>query len=153
MHCADAVLSGGVRRSATSVIFDWDDTAMVDAKTFFTVRKKKQFEFNKETNKFEGFVVVEDSSYPNKEWIPVTVDEWEYEKIKDDKQISWFAVYPHRARSNNSVLLLRGQTEYESYRKIFDRTKQFGEPGFVFADSPDTLYNPYINAACTSNCA
>jgi ribonucleoside-diphosphate reductase alpha chain len=142
MHCADAVLSGGVRRSATSVIFDWDDANMVEAKTFFSVKKKKQFELNKETNKYEGFVVIDDPAYPSSDYISVEIDEWEYEKIKNEKKISWFAVYPHRARSNNSVLLLRGRVKYEEYETIFNRTKQFGEPGFVFADHPDTLYNP-----------
>lgn len=33
MHCADAVLSGGIRRSACSVIFDADDDEMMNAKT------------------------------------------------------------------------------------------------------------------------
>ncbi|NJO59113.1 MAG: recombinase [Richelia sp. RM2_1_2] len=33
MHCADAVISGGVRRAACSVIFDKDDMLMMRAKT------------------------------------------------------------------------------------------------------------------------
>ena len=151
MHCADAVLSGGVRRSATSIIFDPDDSDMLAAKIMFNVKKKKQFELDKETGKYEGFVVVDDPAYPNREYIKVEVDEWEYNKIKDEKKISWFAIYPHRARSNNSVLLLRDKVDFKDFQHVFERTKQFGEPGFVFANDPDTLYNPYINAACMSN--
>lgn len=33
MHCADAVLSGGVRRSATTCLFSFDDEDMLNAKT------------------------------------------------------------------------------------------------------------------------
>lgn len=142
MHCADAVLSGGIRRSATSIIFDPDDHDMINSKTMFSVKKKKQFEQDKDTGKYEGFVMVDDPAYPKKDYIKVEIEEWEYNKIKDEKKISWFAVYPHRARSNNSVLLLRDHVTFEEFEKIFERTKQFGEPGFVFANDPDTLYNP-----------
>jgi len=141
MHCADAVLSGGIRRSATSIIFDPDDHDMINSKAMFSVKKRKQFELL-ENGKYEGFVMIDDPAYPKKDYIKVEVDEWEYTKLKDEKKISWFAVYPHRARSNNSVLLLRDHVNFEEFEKIFERTKQFGEPGFVFANDPDTLYNP-----------
>lgn len=89
MFAADAVLSGGVRRSATCVVFDKDDELMLNAKAG-----------------------------------------------------DWYESHRHRERSNNSVLLLRDEITAEDFDKIFQRTKQWGEPGFVFADSPDTLYNP-----------
>ena len=89
MHCADAVLSGGVRRSATSVMFDKDDEDMINAKTG-----------------------------------------------------NWFPENPQRARSNNSVLLIRDEVTEDEFASIFARTKEWGEPGFVFADDPDALYNP-----------
>lgn len=89
MHCADAVLSGGVRRSATCVIFDKDDEDMLNAKTG-----------------------------------------------------DWFKENPQRGRSNNSVLLLRDKISKEEFQNIVERTKQWGEPGFVFANEPHTMYNP-----------
>lgn len=89
MHVADAVLSGGVRRSATIVIFDKDDEEMLTAKTG-----------------------------------------------------DWFKENPQRARSNNSVLLLRNQVSFEEFQNIIERTRQWGEPGFIFADHEDTLFNP-----------
>lgn len=89
MHTADAVLSGGVRRSATSVIFDKDDDDMMNAKTG-----------------------------------------------------NWNETNPQRGRSNNSVLLLRDETTPEEFEQIIERTREWGEPGFVFADNADTLYNP-----------
>lgn len=89
MHASDAVLSGGVRRSATICIFSDDDEEMLAAKT----------------------------------------GNWYYEN-------------PQRARSNNSVLLLRGKTTRERFMEIINSVKQFGEPGFVWADSTEIVLNP-----------
>jgi ribonucleoside-triphosphate reductase len=89
MHTADAVLSGGVRRSAMSVIFDKNDELMLNAKVG-----------------------------------------------------NWFDENPQRARSNNSVLLLRSETTEDELSAIMDRTREWGEPGFVFGDTEDVLYNP-----------
>ena len=93
MHSSDAVLAGGVRRSATISIFSIDDDEMMKAKTG-----------------------------------------------------NWFAENPQRARSNNSVLLLRKHTKMEKFERIFNNVKQFGEPGFIWADSTETLFNPCVEA-------
>lgn len=142
MHCSDAVLSGGIRRSATSVVFDKDDEDMINAKSFFKVSRKGRFEFNEKTKKYEGYVVLDDAAYPGKTKIEVELGTWDYENLLKTNQISWFPVYPYRARSNNSVLLIRKDTTFEDFTRIFERTKNFGEPGFVFADHPWTLFNP-----------
>jgi len=89
MHLADAVVSGGVRRSATIAVFDKDDEEMLMAKTG-----------------------------------------------------DWFKDNPQRGRSNNSVLLLRNQVSFEEFKAIVQRTREWGEPGFVFAEHEDTLFNP-----------
>lgn len=89
MHVSDAVLSGGVRRSATICMFSDDDEEMLAAKT----------------------------------------GNWYYEN-------------PQRARSNNSVLLIRGKTTRERFLEIINSVKQFGEPGFVWADSTEIVLNP-----------
>jgi ribonucleoside-triphosphate reductase (thioredoxin) len=141
MHCADAVLSGGVRRSAVSVVFDKDDQEMINAKTFFPVIKKGRFEQTK-SGTYEGYVTLDDPAYPGKQKVEVELDTWAYENLQKHNTISWFNVYPHRARSNNSVLLLRDKVTKEEFLTISERTKQWGEPGFVFADHPWTLFNP-----------
>ena len=89
MHVADAVLSGGVRRSATSVMFSKDDYLMMQAKTG-----------------------------------------------------DWLVENPQRGRSNNSVLLIRDELEKEEFEGIVKITREWGEPGFVFAETKDVLYNP-----------
>lgn len=89
MYAADAVLSGGVRRSATIVLFSPDDEEMVAAKTG-----------------------------------------------------DWFNKNAQRGRSNNSAVLLRGETSYEQFAKFFTSTREFGEPGFFWVDDTEDITNP-----------
>lgn len=89
MHASDAVLSGGVRRSATICLFSPDDEEMLTAKIG-----------------------------------------------------SWRKENPQRGRSNNSVLLIRDETTKEDFERIIDYVKEYGEPGFVWADDKEFLVNP-----------
>ena len=91
MHASDAVLSGGVRRSATICIFSPDDQEMATAKTG-----------------------------------------------------NWFIENPQRARSNNSALLLRDGTSRDEFDHLMTSVREFGEPGFVWADNRDVTYNPCV---------
>lgn len=91
MHSSDAVLAGGVRRSATICLFSKDDEEMTKAKTG-----------------------------------------------------NWFQENPQRARSNNSALLVRNETSKEEFMKFMDSVKQFGEPGFVWSNSTEIVYNPCV---------
>lgn len=94
MHMADAVLSGGVRRSATICCFSKDDKEMLTAKTG-----------------------------------------------------NWFIDNPQRGRSNNSAMLLRDEVTREEFAEIMKSVKQAGEPGFIFTDNLEFLYNPLKLAA------
>lgn len=143
MHLSDAVLSGGIRRSACSLVFLEDDIDLMNSKTYFKVLKKGKFEYNEKTQKFEGYVIIDDPCYPNQKIdVEVTNNYGDFDLLNDQNLISWIYTYPQRARSNNSVLLLRDKLTLERFTEIFERTKQFGEPGFVFANDEDTLYNP-----------
>lgn len=144
MHCAEAVLSGGIRRSATSVLFDKDDQGMLNAKTYFKVTKRGGFEFDEKKKLWEGWVYVDDLLYKGMKHeveIPYGKEDGEYKLLQEQKLISWLRVYPHRARSNNSILLIRETVTREEFKKIFDATRQQGEPGFVFGVE-DSLFNP-----------
>lgn len=91
MNLADAVVSGGVRRSATIVLFDaWD------------------------------------------------------EKMTNAKVGNWKAHHPQRGRSNNSAVLVRGQTSWETYEKFFSAKRQWGEPGDYWTDHADHIPNPCV---------
>jgi hypothetical protein len=89
MHCADAVIAGGHRRSATIALFSYDDDEMMNAKTG-----------------------------------------------------NWFYKNPQRGRSNNSVVLLRDKTPFDQFENIIKKTKEYGEPGFIFLDDLEYLTNP-----------
>lgn len=136
MHCADAVLSGGIRRSATSIVFDLSDDDMMNAKTTFKVDKSRRFAKDDETGLYHGQVIIKKRAYD------VELNEWDYQQLKDKNQIGWFPIEPQRARSNNSVLLLREEATHEQFADIIEKTRQFGEPGFVFANHKNQLFNP-----------
>lgn len=99
MHMSDAVLAGGVRRSATICVFSKTDKEMLNAKTG-----------------------------------------------------NWFVDNPQRARSNNSVMLLRSDTTFSEFREIMQSVKEFGEPGFIFADSLEHLFNPCVEIGMLPVC-
>lgn len=138
MHCCDAVLSGGVRRSACSVIFDKDDAEMANAKVNFTVSRKYRFSFEQDKDRYIGKVIVNGKTYE------VELSKYEYEEILVTKnEISWIHIEPQRARSNNSVLLERNDTSYEEFKRIIEKAKIWGEPAFVFGVK-DQLFNPCV---------
>jgi ribonucleoside-triphosphate reductase len=91
MYLSEAVLSGGIRRSATICIFSPDDNEMADAKIG-----------------------------------------------------SWRKEFKHRARSNNSALLIRSETSKEMFSALMKRVKEFGEPGFIWSENREALYNPCV---------
>jgi ribonucleoside-triphosphate reductase (thioredoxin) len=91
MHSSDAVLSGGVRRSASLALFSADDEEMAKAKTG-----------------------------------------------------NWYIENPQRARSNNSALLLKSETTFEQFQALMESVKEFGEPGFIWSDSTEMVFNPCV---------
>jgi ribonucleoside-triphosphate reductase len=91
MHAADAVISGGVRRSATIALFSPDDEEMATAKTG-----------------------------------------------------NWFIENPQRGRSNNSALLVRDETTKADFSKLMQWVREYGEPGFVWAESTEMGFNPCV---------
>lgn len=54
----------------------------------------------------------------------------------------WHKTHPWRMRSNNSVILHRDTITRQQFDKIFESTKQWGEPGFYFTDDLDIGGNP-----------
>lgn len=94
-YMCDAVLSGGVRRSASICLFSLHDTEMMEAKNYSN--------FNLAAG-----------------------------------------INTQRARSNNSVILVRSETTLEQFNEIFQRIKDWGEPGFYFVDHIDQTTNPCV---------
>lgn len=91
MHASDAVLSGGIRRSATICLFSFDDEEMINAKTG-----------------------------------------------------NWFVTNPQRGRSNNSAILVRDEVTKEQFDRLMKSVQEFGEPGFVWTENKEGLFNPCV---------
>lgn len=141
MLFADCVVSGGIRRTASIVIFEQDDQDMIDAKTTLSVTKYRE-SFDEESNTYHSRVWIKDKFYDVSFNCNDSFEKYDHDQLLTNKTIGWRYIYPHRARSNNSVRLLRGELNFDLFTKIFERTKQFGEPGFFFCSSQDTLINP-----------
>lgn len=56
----------------------------------------------------------------------------------------WFTSNPQRGRSNNSAVLLRDSTQYEEFAAIMESVQHSGEPGFVWSDDLEILFNPCV---------
>lgn len=89
MHISDAVLSGGIRRSAMNVLIDEDDSELLNAK----------------------------------------IGNWRQE-------------HPHRARSNNSVGLLKHNFPKEKLEKLISLNSGDNDLGFVFLNTENEIFNP-----------
>jgi ribonucleoside-diphosphate reductase alpha chain len=57
---------------------------------------------------------------------------------------NWFIENPQRGRSNNSVALLKSDTTKEEFDKIMESVKHSGEPGFLWFDDLDFMFNPCV---------
>lgn len=73
----------------------------------------------------------------------------EDELMMKAKTGNWYEDNPQRARSNNSVVLVRNEVSQEQFNKIFEYTQQFGEPAFVFVDDKEIGMNPCQPASAT----
>lgn len=57
----------------------------------------------------------------------------------------WWATHPYRARANVSALVLREDKDAEAhFRRIFEQTRAYGEPGTIWAESTEVAYNPCV---------
>lgn len=67
-------------------------------------------------------------------------DAWD-EEMLSCKTGDWFQVFPELCRCNNSAAIYP-DTPKETYLKIFDQIKEFGEPGIIFLTDRDSIFNP-----------
>jgi ribonucleoside-diphosphate reductase alpha chain len=97
-HSADAVLSGGIRRSAMICLFSLDDSEMMNAKTS-----------------------------------------------------NWYEYDPWFANVNISAVLKRDDVRKKQFKRVFQMTKQWGEPGFYFTNDYDYGTNPCAEIGLNPN--
>lgn len=69
------------------------------------------------------------------------------------KSGAWYELNPQRGRSNNSVLLKRGEITKEQFESIWEVVKNSGagEPGFIWTNDLDSGLNPCSEIGLRSN--
>ena len=69
---------------------------------------------------------------------------------KDDEDMlnaktgDWWKVNPQRRLANISAVFLRDDTDVDAFNRVFDSTREFGEPGFLFVNDLDHGVNPCV---------
>lgn len=66
------------------------------------------------------------------------------EEMANAKTGNWFETHPHRAYSNNSALIVRERAEPTTFKDLFNRIRESGEPGFYFAEDEEYGANPCV---------
>jgi hypothetical protein len=74
----------------------------------------------------------------------LTMFSFEDKEMMTAKTGSWFIDNPQRGRSNNSVVLLRDKTTDAEFKSIMASTKEMGEPGIIWTNDTETLFNPCV---------
>lgn len=64
------------------------------------------------------------------------------QEMMDAKTGDWFTKHPQRSASNNSAVVPRAGDDDTLFRRLFAAQREFGEPGFYFADDPEYGCNP-----------
>lgn len=63
-------------------------------------------------------------------------------EMTNAKTGDWWQTNPQRRLSNNSAHFVRATASYEQFKALIASTKEFGEPGFFFANSTEHGTNP-----------
>lgn len=66
-------------------------------------------------------------------------------EMMESKTGDWFIKNKQRGRSNNSAVVLRSSVTRPQFAELMKRTKEFGEPGFIFVDSLEHGVNPCLS--------
>ena len=66
------------------------------------------------------------------------------DEMMNAKTGNWFEENPQRGRSNNSAKLIRSKVTKDQFLKLFEKQKEWGEPGFYFAENEHYGSNPCV---------
>ncbi len=138
---ADAVLAGGIRRSAMISLFNVDDDSMLNAKGNYEVELLHDFEFDPAYSQYRGLVSIKCGST---ETYSIVLDEDSYKKFVDTRSLPWYFFFPERGRANNSAVILRHKIDKKTFLGLWKRIEDSGcgEPGFFFTNDKEFGLNP-----------
>jgi ribonucleoside-triphosphate reductase (thioredoxin) len=66
------------------------------------------------------------------------------EELVTAKTGRWYETAPWRRLSNNSAALLRGQVDRAGFDRLFERAREWGDPGVYFVDDLDVCSNSCV---------
>ncbi|MAH44079.1 hypothetical protein CL614_10260 [archaeon] len=140
-HIADAVLAGGIRRSALISLFSIYDQEMLKSKTAYDVVEEEILSVQ------DGAYNVRISAWRDGKYCKtkdIFLDNDSYEKMQKTGKIEWYFLYPERARSNNSIVIARPLITKDVFDSRWQVIKQSGsgEPGLYFTNNIELGSNP-----------
>ena len=138
---ADAVLAGGIRRSALISLFSIADDEMMKCKTAYDGVIEDHLGEHDGVHNLRVSIWRDDKYYMTKE---VFLPQNDYLDLKDNGKIQWYHFYPERARSNNSIVVARPLITKDLFETKWDVIKQSGsgEPGLYFTNNIELGSNP-----------
>ena len=138
---ADAVLAGGIRRSALISLFSIADDEMMKCKTAYDGVIEDHLSEHDGVHNLRVSIWRDDKYYMTKE---VFLPQNDYSDLKDNGKIQWYHFYPERARSNNSIVVARPLITKDLFETKWDVIKQSGsgEPGLYFTNNIELGSNP-----------
>lgn len=135
-HIANAVLAGGIRRSAMISLFDHDEDELLLCKSNFPISVT-----DVRTLGNDKFEITFD--YQNR-IETLEVGSWELGEIQKSGTIPWYKLEEQRGRANNSVMLLRSETSEEYFNNLMKKVEasKAGEPGVYWTNDLELGTNP-----------
>lgn len=154
---SDAVLSGGIRRSAMIALFDRHDDDMLKCKSNFTITDWSIL--NQYGDSFEVEVSYEDTvAYTGNKatvWLSNKDDGGtsEYQKFLNTMKLPWYHFHPQRGRANNSAYFPRQEVTKEEFFSLWESVKESnaGEPGIYWTNDEDMGTNPCVETGLYPN--
>lgn len=144
-YISDAVLAGGIRRSALISLFSLEDDEMLNCKGNFKFTSTM-------APRIEGDMVILEGSYNgiSKE---IFLSKFQYETYQTTQTLPWYIFEPQRGRANNSVVLEYSVMERPDFDRIWKRVEDSGcgEPGVYWTHDRDLGSNPCCEISLKSN--
>lgn len=139
-YIANAVLAGGIRRSAMISLFSHDDEEMLLSKGNFPVEviDVELISQKDQHPEFEATILYKNRNHQ------VQVNEWELDQIRQTGSIPWYKLEEQRGRANNSVMLMRSETTEEYFNELMKKVEnsKAGEPGVYWTNDFELGTNP-----------
>ena len=138
---ADAVLAGGIRRSALISLFSINDEEMMSCKSAYDVLEEEILSAEDGVYNIRVSVWKGEKYYKTEN---VFLDESTYTQFKETGKLEWYYFYPERARSNNSIVIARPLITKDLFDTKWDVIKYSGsgEPGMYFTNNVELGSNP-----------